>query len=82
MDINDSLWNGAKHLWEIIVGCISAIVSYILYKFKKNGEQIIADRSMLHEHDTILQIVDERLKNLEADIVEIKDYLKKILFKL
>ncbi len=82
MDINDGIWNGAKHLWEIFVAAVSALFSYILYRSKKPKDQSLADRCLLYEHDTSLQIFEERFKNLEADIIEIKDYLKKILFKL
>lgn len=75
-------WGGIKNMWEIIVAAISAMFSYILYRSKKAKDASIADKQLLQEHDTALQIVQERLKNLNDDIVEIKDYLKKILFKL
>ena len=78
----DGIWEGAKHLWEILVACVSATMSYLIYKFKKNNDQILEDRDTLQEHDTMIKIFEERFKNLDADIVEIKQYLKKILFKL
>lgn len=80
--MDDGLFAGVKHLWEIIVTSMSAVISYVLYKFKKNSDQQTADRKMLADHDTMLQIFDERLKNIDMDMIEIKDYLKKILFKL
>lgn len=82
MDVDTGLLGGVKHLWEIVVTGMSAVISYVLYKFKKSNDQTAADRKMLLDHDTLLQIFDERLKNIDADMVEIKDYLKKILFKL
>lgn len=82
MDLNDGLWNGAKHIWEVVLAAFSAAISYVMYKAKKHNDAAEADRIMLKDHDTILQVMEERLKNFNDDITEIKDYLKKILFKL
>ena len=82
MILDDGVWYGIKHLWEILVAALSAIFSYVLYRSKKANEATTADRTLLREHDTSLQIFEERFRNLEADIIEIKDYVKKILFKL
>lgn len=82
MELHDGLWDWTKHIWEIIVASVSAVVSYVLYKFKKNGEELAADRDMLHDHDTTLQVMHEKLKNFDSDIAEIKEYLQKILFKI
>lgn len=82
MDVNDGVYNGIKYFWEIIVAIFSGVISYVGYKFKKHRDDVATDKKMLLDHDTTIKIFNERLNSLNSDIEEIKDYLKKILFKL
>lgn len=82
MDLNDGVWEAAKHLWEIIVAALSAAFSFIVYRHKKNQDRVDVIDSTLDEHHTILKVFEERMSNLSNDISEIKKDLKKILFKL
>lgn len=78
----DGLWDGAKHLWELALAALSAGFSYIVYKAKKNRDQIDIMADTIDHHDSLIQVFEERFKHLLKDVEEIKKDLKKILFKL
>lgn len=71
-----------QHMWEIIIAGASAMFSYVVYISKKRTEYKEEIQQTLIEHDTMLEVLKTRLDNLDEDIREIKDYLKRILFKL
>ncbi len=75
-----SAWT--QHMWEMAVAGISALFSYAAYNAKKARESKEEVKNTLVEHDTMLEILKTRLDNLDEDLKEIKDYLKRILFKL
>jgi hypothetical protein len=78
----DGLWDGTKHLWELLITALSAGFSYMVYRHKKNREQFETMADTVDEHESILQVFEERFKHLMNDVEEIKKDLKKILFKL
>ena len=69
-------------MWEIAVAALSAGFSYMVYKAKKNRDQFDEVVETVDNHDSIIKVFEERFKHLMTDVEEIKQDLKKILYKL
>lgn len=79
---DSKLWLMLQHGWEVMVGILSATVSYMFYKKKKKEEYLQSINSTLQSHsldNSIFKVelreLKEDIQNLREDLRDIKDWL-------
>ena len=78
MNIED--W--ARHAWEYLATIARAVLSFAIYKYKKKEKRIDDIEHSIENSKLSVLLMQEKLINIVQDIEEIKQDLKKILFKL
>lgn len=82
MDLNDGIWEGIKHLWQLVAGVLSVALSYVVYRHKKQMQEFDNVRHDVNLLKTNHAVTDVLIDSIKEDIDEIKHDLKKVLEKL
>lgn len=78
----DAMKEFMEHIWQIIVLSLSAAISLIMFRHKKNIDRQETMQTAIQQHSTTLEVLEERIKHVVDDLEDIKDDLKQILYKL
>lgn len=71
-----------KHVWQYLGAALSAVLSLAVYKYKKKENRLDQIEEDAENNKVSILLLQEKITNLVDDVDEIKQDLKKVLFKL
>lgn len=79
MDLNNELYTSTKYILGIMFSALVSLTTFLIKKRSTKMTQLGDSCNEIKNHQNILDI---EIQLIKEDITEIKDDLKKILFKL